>query len=164
MIRKLLFVLLILVTVNANAQLKVYDKFEDFQGKYLLNRIPDTTYVINFWATWCRPCIQELPFFDSLTANYKNDKIKVVLVSLDVEDRIEDNLIPFIKRKNIQSEVVVLTAGKQNNWIDLVDPNWSGAIPITLIFGGSNKLFFEKSYHSYSELETDVLKIHDKTE
>lgn len=161
--KKMLFIVLLFSSFQSQAQ-KVYDQFDDFQQEVLLNYDPDTTYVINFWATWCRPCVQELPYFDSLHVKYEGQKVKVILVSLDAEDRIETNLRPFLARKNIQADVVVLTAGKQNDWIDLVDPRWSGAIPITLLIKGENKEFYEKSYHTFEELEKDLLNIHLKTE
>ncbi len=165
MIKAFIFSLLLITpALKAQEPLKVYAEFEDFQKEILEGGHPDTTYVINFWATWCRPCVKELPFFDTLSTKYSNRPIKVILVSMDMEERIESNLKPFLERKHIKDKVVVLTAGKPNSWIDLVDPSWSGAIPATIILKGANKTFYEKSYHSFQELENDLLKIHPKTE
>ena len=73
-----------------------------------LHRQNDTTYVINFWATWCRPCVKELPYFEQVTEKYKEQKVKVILVSLDFAEEIETKLIPFIKRKDLKSKIIVL--------------------------------------------------------
>ena len=43
-------------------------------------------YLIDFWATWCKPCIKELPAFEELNARYQDKGLKVVLVSLDFPD------------------------------------------------------------------------------
>jgi len=130
---------------------KVYKKFDDLAP--LLNIQNDTTYVINFWATWCGPCVKELPYFEAITENYKSQPVKVILVSLDMEKQISSKLIPFLNKKKIRSEVVLLADGKANKWIDRVDPSWSGAIPITLVVSGGHRKFYEKEFHSEKEIE-----------
>lgn len=158
------FIFLFLFTFNVQSSIiaqniTIVDKYEKFEKAYLKNTSKDTIYVFNFWATWCKPCVQELPYFDSLN-NYKGAKpIKLILVSLDFENQIESRLKPFLKEQNIQNEVVVLTDGKVNSWINKIDPSWSGAIPATLVLNGNNKLFYEKTFHSYSTLLTSILKI-----
>ncbi len=127
-----------------------FDKLE-----YFLNRKNDTTYVVNFWATWCVPCIQELPHFERLNAEYKDEKVKVLLVSLDMHKMVESKLIPFIKEKNLQSDVVLLRDPDANSWIGKVDKSWSGAIPATVIYRKDKRKFYEKSF-TYAELEKEV--------
>lgn len=114
----------------------------------LMNQKSDTLYVINFWATWCAPCVKELPYFDRLAAENKSAKLKVILISLDFKKQMESRIKPFVKEKNIQSKVVVLDEPNYNSWIDKVNPEWSGAIPATLIVGGdtATPLFFEKEF------------------
>ena len=50
----------------------------------------DTTYVINFWAMWCKPCVEELPYFETIRKNYSDKKVKVILVSLDFGNNVEE--------------------------------------------------------------------------
>ena len=106
--------------------------------------------VYNFWATWCKPCVEELPYFQKLASN--NPDVRVVLVSLDFTDRIESGIKPLLKKLDIDLEVVVLNAGNPNDWIDKVDQNWSGAIPTTLIKVGKENYFYEKQFEE-GELE-----------
>lgn len=120
----------------------------------------DTTYVINFWATWCKPCVAEMPYFEQLHEKYKNQKVKVVLVSLDFKSQLDSRVVPFVEKRNLQLEVMLLDAGDPNKWIDLVDPSWSGAIPATLFFKGKNRLFVEDSFHDLSSLETIIQSLH----
>ena len=134
------------VSVNAYD----YSKLE-----YFLNRKNDTTYVVNFWATWCVPCVQELPYFEQLGEKYKSDKVKVLLVSLDMHKMIESKLIPFIKEKELKSEVVLLRDPDSNSWIPKVDSTWSGAIPATIIYNKSKRKFYERSF-TYEELESEL--------
>ena len=107
--------------------------FEELQKKYFQNK-NDTTYVINFWATWCKPCVKELPYFEKIAWDYSDKNVKVLLVSLDFPDKIESQVIPFMEKNNIKSEVVLLDDPDANSWIPKVSPDWSGAIPATVIY------------------------------
>ncbi len=91
--------------------------------------------IINFWATWCGPCVQELPYFEQ-TAKDLKDKINVNLISIDYVQEIE-KVNKFVARKEIKSKVYLLDEIDGNTWIDKVEPQWSGAIPATLIINHS---------------------------
>lgn len=123
----------------------------------LLTKDNDTTYVVNFWATWCRPCIKELPAFEKLNADYADEKVKVLLVSLDFPDKIEKQVIPFMDKNNIQSDVVLLDDSDANSWIPKVSEEWSGSIPATVIYKGALREFYEHSF-TFEELEAELIK------
>ena len=112
----------------------------------LHHQVSDTTYIINFWATWCRPCVAELPHFEEVQANYAQQKVRVLLVSMDFVKDIEDRVVPFIERHNLQSTVWLLNETDANRWIERVDPSWSGALPATLILNSARarRSFYEK--------------------
>ena len=126
----------------------------DFDGlQEYLTQFEDKTVVINFWATWCVPCVKELPYFEQATEKYANDDVAVVLVSLDFKRQIDTRLKPFVEKRQLKSHVVVLDDPDANKWIDKVHPDWSGAIPATLIRKGNTEAFYEKTFHSYEELD-----------
>jgi thiol-disulfide isomerase/thioredoxin len=133
----------------------VYDSFEEME--WIFNQQNDTTYVINFWATWCKPCVEELPFFLELDNTYRGEKVKLILVSLDFKKQIEKKLIPFIEKHNLQPEVVVLTDPDSNKWIPKVADEWSGSIPATLVYKRNQRSFYEQSFESFEELNS-ILK------
>lgn len=141
-------------TVSAQKVMAVY-KIDD-----LLKRIkhPDTTYVVNFWATWCKPCIQELPAFDSLQVLTKNTNTKLILVSLDFKEDKDKKINPFLQKNGIKAECVILDEINGNDFIDKIDKTWTGAIPATLIKKGNKKIFLEKKLH-LSEIEDNLKKI-----
>ena len=125
-----------------------------------MNADNDTTYVLNFWATWCGPCVAELPSFEQLNEKYAAQKVKVVLISTDFKRNVETTLKPFVKRKNLQSQVVFMDESNPNDWVNLVSPEWSGAIPATLILSKhkGKRLFFEKQM-TFKELEKKLLSV-----
>ena len=133
----------------------VYDSFEEME--WIFNQQNDTTYVINFWATWCKPCVEELPFFIELYNTYRGEKVKLILVSLDFKKQIEKKLIPFIEKHKLEPEVVVLTDPDSNKWIPKIADEWTGAIPSTLIYSKNNRSFYEQSFESFEEIN-EILK------
>ena len=149
---KLSIILLLLLSCNKekkksitheNDIIEVYD-FSEFEPQLYYD--DDNIYVINFWATWCKPCIEEMPFFQELHNDFKDQKVKVVLVSLDFPDKIQSHLIPFIKRNNLTPQVILLDDPYENEWIPKVDSSWSGAIPATLIYKKNKRAFYEQSF------------------
>ena len=98
--------------------------------------------VINFWATWCAPCIKEMPFLERL--NKDNQDVKVLLVSLDFDlDHDQSKITSFVERKKLASEVVILDEPDPTKWIEKIDKNWSGSLPATLVMNpttGKRKL------------------------
>ncbi|MGX7668438.1 TlpA family protein disulfide reductase [Flavobacterium pedocola] len=151
--------------LTQNVPLKVYEDGElkiksyDFNGfEPFLHQNDDVTYVVNFWATWCLPCVKELPYFEQLNEKYKNQKVKVILVSMDLPKKVETSLLPFMKKRKLQSEVVHLDDPDANAWIEKVDKNWSGAIPATVIYNSKERKFYERSF-TYEALEKELLSI-----
>jgi len=133
-------------------KVQVIDKFDKLESSYF-NVEDDKIRVINFWATWCAPCVKELPYFDQIHEKFKDQNIEVILVSLDDPKKIESRVVPFLEKKNVQSKVIILGDPKANTWIDRVAIEWSGAIPATLLISKDNRAFYEQEFHSYNELE-----------
>lgn len=104
-------------------------KLEGLQKKI---KTSDKILVINFWATWCAPCIKELPLFEKL--NQDNTNVEVLLVSMDYDlDPDIEKVKRFQARKKLQSKILFLTEIDPNAWIDKIDKRWTGALPATLV-------------------------------
>jgi len=127
-----------------------FNQFEPF-----LQKENDTVYVINFWATWCKPCLSELPDFERIRDEYSNQKVEIILVSLDFPNQYEDVLVPFVSERNLRSKVIHLTDVDANKWIGNVSEYWSGAIPATLIYKAEDRSFHE-SVMTYEQLKSIV--------
>lgn len=133
---------------------KVYESFDSLE--YIFNQTDDTTYVINFWATWCKPCVEELPYFEYMNKTTQDKKLKVVLISLDSKKTIDSKLKPFIKKEKLMSHNVALTDLDYDTWINKVNEEWDGAIPVTIIYNKEDYEFIQGEFSSYNELDSIV--------
>ena len=120
----------------------------------------DTLYVVNFWATWCAPCLEEIPNFEKLQSAYRSKPLKVLMVSVDFKSKLESAVKPFVKRKNLQNETFLLNEKDQQVYIDRISKDWSGALPATLFINRRKNLqkMYEQEF-TYSELEKTYLKL-----
>jgi len=134
-----------------NATIPVYN-FDELEP--LLYTDSDKIHIVNFWAMWCAPCVKELPIFQEYEKNNKN--VEMIFVSLDFPEDIETKLKPFLEKKGITSKVVLLDDPDANSWIDKIDPNWSGAIPFTIIFNKNKRSFYERDFENIEDLETEI--------
>jgi thiol-disulfide isomerase/thioredoxin len=112
-------------------------------------------HVINFWATWCKPCVKEIPQFMALSKVHP--EVSISLVSLDFIQDLETIVYPFLDKKNINLRILLIDEVDYNLWIDIVDPSWSGAIPATLILepATGRRKFLEKEFEN-DELEEEI--------
>lgn len=152
----LIFVGLFLMIRIATAQEIPLIKIADLER--ILQEKSEKVKVINFWATWCKPCVAEMPQFEALKANKEFQNVEILLVSVDFAQDIE-KVKRFITKKQLKNKVVLLNETDANSWIDRVEPTWGGAIPATLLIDGrtNRRLFLEKEFHQ-NELEEAVRK------
>jgi len=128
----------------------------DYEGlKPVFNKEDSKTYVINFWATWCLPCVKELPYFEKINQDYKDKNVEVILVSLDFPKQKQTRLIPYVNKKKLQSEVIHFDDVNEQFWIADISESWTGAIPATLIYNKDKRQFYEQSF-TYEELKKEI--------
>ena len=149
---RLFFVLLLSIPGVIMAQDKpiVAEEFSDLE--YLFTQNSDSIQVINFWATWCGPCVAELPYFKEAAQQLEGEKVKFIFISLDFKKQFESRLLPFLEKNELLGEKFTLWDMDYNSWIDKVDSDWSGAIPFTLIRTSGRSIGTEASFESAEEL------------
>lgn len=128
-------------------------KLQDFMAK------SDSVLVINFWATFCKPCIEEIPYFESIVQKYQDKKVKLLLVSLDLKDEYPKNIKAFVARNKYSSQVVWLNETNADYFCPKVDKAWSGGIPSTLLINRKTgyRKFFEDELKP-EEFESELKK------
>lgn len=132
----------LLIAFGANAQKTPSYKVEDLV-KRVSNK--DTVYVVNFWATWCVPCVKELPEFNKIYEQYQGKPVKVLMVSLDFKESYPAKLEGFISKKKLEPEVIWFNETNANIFIPKIDNSWSGSIPATWIVNAA------KEYSTFNE-------------
>ncbi len=135
---------------NEINDIKIYNTSELIQ---LINTQDDTVRLFNFWATWCKPCVKELPYFEELNHNKKGDKFRLYLVSLDFRESYRKKLLPFIQKKNLKATVILFDGGNPNVWIDQIEPSWGGSIPASLLSFKGKTCFVENSFDNLKMLD-----------
>lgn len=153
--KKIAYTFLLLLLVCGSARANPPDSipvinYADFV-RLVQQKGNDTTYLVNFWATWCRPCMAEIPDFVKLDSANRNTKFKVLFISLDFPNNLKGvKKTAGLKKMN---HVYLLDADNPNKWISETDEKWSGSIPATGIYRKGEKLFFHEGQLSYLELE-----------
>ena len=118
----------------------------------------DSYVLVNFWATWCAPCVKELPYFEEVNKQSNDNNTEVILVSLDFPSQIESKLKPYLKKNKIKSRVILLDDSKINTWVPKVSKQWDGGIPATLIVNASNYNFYPKPFKK-EDLFAEINKV-----
>lgn len=121
----------------------------------------DILYVVNFWATWCKPCVGELPYFENANKNFPADKVKVILVSLDFPKE-KERLKAFVAKREMASTVYHLNETNANVYINKIDSSWSGAIPATVFYKNGKKVLFHEGEFNQQELDSIINNLNNK--
>src|SRR5688500_4758816 len=120
----------------------------------------DKPTVFNFWATWCKPCIEEIPYFQQLVKQYEKQGVKLVLVSLDLPAAYPKKLSDFAAKKKITATIKFLDESDADVFCAKVDESWSGSIPATLFI--NNKTGYRRFYESQlskEEFEQELIAL-----
>lgn len=150
----ILAILVSFITLQVHGQTVEKIKLPDLEK--ILNNPANKLFVVNFWATWCGPCVKELPHFETVSKDPEYKNVTFLLVSLDFPSQIDKQLIPFLKKNNITLKVSVMMETDYNSWIEKVDQAWQGDIPATLVYNNYKK---QRTFHPGELDEPGLRKI-----
>lgn len=146
------------VNIPEQTVLKGVREYVDFSAlEPMFHKSNDSTYVINFWATTCPPCLKELPWFQQLGMEHQDKKLEMLFINIDGKRHMEDRLFPFIESRNINLPIVALTDPNANIWTEAVNPNWYGALPYTIIYNQKERKYYFGAFDNYDHLKKEVL-------
>lgn len=118
----------------------------------MLNETPDSGYIVfNFWATWCPPCIDELPYFIKADTTLRGENYTFVFVSLDPE-RTFKSTARYIKKLGIPGTHYLMQQDSVAQFLNSVDPNLQGAIPFTVLVSNTGRKTHEGAFNTFKEL------------
>jgi len=120
----------------------------------------DTPVIVSFWATYCAPCIKEIPYFQEVVKQYEKKGVKLLLVSLDFRESFPDKISSFADKRKFTSPIVWLDETNADYFCPKVDSKWSGVMPATLFINNQkgHRSFFEEEM-SKEKFETEIKKI-----
>lgn len=159
-----LIFMLILPKLKAQDNASRIIKWEEMEK--ILSDSTDSTTVINFWASWCKPCLREIPVFEKIRKEKSGQAIRFIYVSLDLSKEKTEKLDPFVKNKLQGAKVLLLDEPNYNKWLRKVEPDWNGAIPMTLVLNNSTKKrLFAESEITEQKLRSmiDSISFHTNT-
>lgn len=157
----LLFIAIIFSCITLTAQPSIAKiKITDLEKTIAGSKTP---LIVNFWATFCIPCIEELPYFLEAANTYKKDSLTLLLVSLDLEDEYPAGIQKFMTKHKIGVPVAWLNETDADYFLPKIDKKWEGAIPATLFI---NNAVGYRSFHgdqlSKQELLSTIEKMLEK--
>lgn len=127
--------------------------------KALLDSSKGKATLINFWATWCPPCVKEFPELVKLYKDYRDKDFTLLFVSLDENSDVTSKLIPFLKDHKVDFVSYHADLKKPEELIDLIDKSWQGEIPYTKIYDKEGKVISTfMGNKTYEQFETEVIK------
>jgi thiol-disulfide isomerase/thioredoxin len=141
---------ILLLTVCATAQNIKKWKYADLEQYINQSKTP---VVINFWATFCKPCVDEIPYFQKNVKLYQDKKVKLVLASLDFPEYFPAKIEAFAKKNGFTAEIIWIDEEDPGQFCPKIDSNWSGVLPATLFI---NKKKNYRSFHSQQLSEKDL--------
>ncbi len=129
------------------------------QLQEIINQEDNKLYLINFWATWCMPCIEELPHFMEINEKYKNEGLKMILVTLDKREELNTGVKSMKEKLSLNTDIYLLDdIINMNSWIPATDESWTGAIPATVLYKNGQKIAFIEGQLNKEELEQLIKK------
>ncbi len=151
--------LILLFTISVSSQELIEFKTID-EFKSIMDSSKGKVTLVNFWATWCPPCVKEFPELVKLYNNYKDENFNLIFVSLDDNSEVKSKLIPFLKKQGVDFVSYHADLKKPEELIDYVDKSWQGEIPLTKIYDKEGKLaatFIGSK--TYQQFEAEIKKI-----
>jgi len=126
----------------------------------IINQSGHRALLINVWATWCLPCREEFPDLVKLAQDYDKN-IRVIGISVDDSDDLDSKVIPFLKNQNAEFENYLLKVVDPEDFINLLNKDWSGAVPATFIYDNTGKqkesLIGKQSYELFEKAIKKVI-------
>jgi len=158
--KRIVFIVVIFLAVGAKGQEIKSIKATDLEKIIAESKGP---LIINMWATWCKPCVEEIPYFLEEVKDHKKDSLTILFVSLDFKEAFPDEIATVAKKRKLDAPIAWLDETNADYFCPKLDPKWSGAIPATLFINNKTgyRNFVEEQI-SHEKLKKEIMAILEK--
>ena len=150
-----IIVLLFFTLTIQSQEVKTITSTDEY--KELLDNSKGKVVLVNFWATWCPPCVKEFPELVKLYNDYKSKDFVLLFISLDDKSEYDSKLLPFLKKQGVDFTSYFGNFSNPETIMNYVDKSWQGEIPFTGIYNKegilSKTMMGNKSYEQF---ETEI--------
>jgi thiol-disulfide isomerase/thioredoxin len=137
----------------------VYSDFREVSDLFAQRN--DTVYLVNFWATWCKPCLEELPLLQEVQNRYADAPLRVILVSLDDKPEAIARIPDFLERRGVGLPTVVVT-DRDEEWQRELDAKWDGSLPTTFIYRDALRYVYRRNFRTLPDILDAVAPLLDR--
>jgi len=157
-LKKIFFILILISNISVSQEIVSINNVNDIAN--IKNENKGKVFAINFWASWCKPCVNEFPALVKLNKNYKDKNFNLIFISLDFKEEVETKLLPFLKSNDVDYISYYLDTNSPEEIMDYLDKKWDGGIPATFIFDKSGNLQnFILGERNYEFFEKEIKKL-----
>lgn len=129
------------------------DNIDASSANELMKNKTNKLIMINLWATWCVPCVEEFPDLVTMNRMYRDRDFKMITISMDAM-KDKDKALAFLKKKESSSQNYIYSGDSKYKLIDAIDPKWQGALPYTILIEPGGKIVYAKE----GQVNADTLK------
>jgi thiol-disulfide isomerase/thioredoxin len=140
---------------------KLVQPIDETGLQQLVKRAHGNVVLLNFWATWCEPCVEEFPDLMKIAQQFQPQGLKIIFVSIDEPEDIEGKVLPFLKAQGVAFRTYLKKTKDDEVFINTIDTKWSGALPATFIYDTSGalvkRLVAQQSFDTFAEVLRPLL-------
>jgi len=134
------FYFFLISCAGSRGRTNLVQPIDESRLKKLLTQAQGKAVLLNFWATWCDPCVEEFPDLIKLARDFRPHGLEVILVSLDELEDLNSKIVPFLGKHGVNFRTYFKKTRDDEVFINTIDAKWSGAIPATFIYDTQGNL------------------------
>ena len=119
------------------------DTIDERGVKELAKNDTQNLRLINVWATWCGPCVEELPELITINRMYRKRRFEMITISLDGVGN-KDQALRFLKEKHVSATNYIFDSDDRDKLAEALDRKWPGPVPYTLLIAPGGKVIYRK--------------------
>ena len=118
-------------------------KIDAAGARELAQNKSDKYRLVNVWASWCIPCVNELPEFVTMNRMYRNRNFELITISLDSAEKLDKSL-ELLKKQHVAATNYIFDSGDRDALAEAIDKQWNGPVPYTLLIAPGGEIVYRR--------------------